>query len=112
MKPKQHRSSPSPARRAAFDILSRVESEGSYASNLIALLPQSNLSHEDRALAQEIALGVLRWQGRIDFLIQRYAHRSIRELDLAVLIALRMGIYQLRYMTRIPASAAVNESVN
>jgi 16S rRNA (cytosine967-C5)-methyltransferase len=102
----------SPARRAAFDILRRVTTEGAYAAPLIAALPQAELSREDRALAQELALGVLRWQSALDYFIERYAARPVRKLDAAVLIALRLGLYQLRFLSRIPASAAVNESVN
>jgi 16S rRNA (cytosine967-C5)-methyltransferase len=102
----------SPARRAAFDILSKVESEHAYASVLVARLSQSDLSHEDRALAQEIILGVLRWQGLLDNFIERYSGRSIARLDSPVLIALRIGLYQLRHLTRVPQSASVNESVN
>ena len=100
----------SPARRAAFDILRRVHIDGAYASPLIAALP--DLSHEDRALTQELTLGTLRWQGTIDYFIERYGDRPIKKLDPPVLIALRLGIYQLRYLSRIPPSAAVNESVN
>lgn len=112
MNPKQGKISVSPARRAAFDILCRVEAEGAYASALISALPQSSLSREDRSLAQEIALGVLRRQRSLDYFIERYSSRPINRLDLPVLISLRMGLYQLRHLTRIPQSAAVNESVN
>jgi 16S rRNA (cytosine967-C5)-methyltransferase len=112
MNPKQGKLSVSPARRAAFDILRRVEAEGAYASILIARLPESNLSREDRSLAQEITLGVLRRQRQLDYFIERYARRAPSRLDLSVLIALRMGLYQLRHLTRIPQRAAVNESVN
>jgi len=102
----------SPARRAAFDILQRVESESAYASVLIAQLPETDLSREDRALTQELVLGVLRWRGLLDHLIEQYAKRPIARFDIKVLIALRLGLYQLRYLSRIPQSAAVNESVN
>lgn len=102
----------SPARRAAFDILRQVDGEGAYAAPLIAALPQSPLSREDRALAQELVLGVLRWQGALDYFIERYAERPVKKLDQSVLIALRLGFYQLRFLSRIPPSAAVNESVN
>jgi 16S rRNA (cytosine967-C5)-methyltransferase len=102
----------SPARRAAFDILKQVEEQHAYASVCIAALPESDLSREDRALAQEIILGVLRWQRALDYFIERYSERSIARLDLGVLIALRVGLYQLRYLSRVPQSAAVNESVN
>ena len=111
MNPKQRKSSTSPARRAAFDILRRVETERAYASVLIASLPDADLSREDRALAQEITLGVLRWQLSLDYFIERYAGRPVQGLDLPVVIALRMGLYQLRHLARVPDSAAVNESV-
>ena len=102
----------SAARRAAFEILRRVYSEGAYASAVIASLPDTGLSREDRALAHEITLGVLRWQLSLDYFIERYAARPVGRLDIPVVIALRMGIYQLRYLARVPHSAAVNESVN
>jgi 16S rRNA (cytosine967-C5)-methyltransferase len=112
MNPKRTRESVSPARRWAYDILRRVETERAYASVLVAALPESDLSREDRALAQEIVLGVLRWQRSLDYFVERYSARPSDRFDLPVLIALRIGIYQLRHLTRIPQSAAVNESVN
>jgi 16S rRNA (cytosine967-C5)-methyltransferase len=112
MKSKGAKPAVSPARRAAFDILNRVEKEGAYASVLIAALNESNLAREDRALAQEITLGVLRRQKALDYFIERYSRRKAESLDHPVLISLRMGLYQLRHLTRIPPSAAVNESVN
>src|SRR5262244_727449 len=102
----------SAARSAAIDILQRVETGGAFASGLIAAIPDSALKRTDRALMQELVLGVLRWQKTLDYFIERYSGRSATGLDLRVLIALRLGIYQLRYLSRIPASAAVNESVN
>ena len=100
------------ARRRAYDILYRVEVEQAYASVLLAAIPDSSLSREDRALAQEIVLGVLRWQRTLDYFIERDTGRSIERLDLPVVIALRMGLYQIRHLARIPRSAAVNDSVN
>jgi 16S rRNA (cytosine967-C5)-methyltransferase len=108
--PKQ-RESVSPSRSAAFDILNRVETDNAYASALIAALPESNLSREDRSLAQELVLGVLRWRLSLDALIERFSERSLERFDIPVLIALRLGLYQLRYLSRVPQSAAVNESV-
>src|SRR5438128_2616050 len=102
----------SAARRRAYDILYRVEVERAYASVLLAAIPDSSLSREDRALAQEIVLGVLRWQRTLDYFIERDTGRSIERLDLPVVIALRMGLYQIRHLARIPRSAAVNDSVN
>ena len=102
----------SPARRAAFDILRRVYAEDAYAAPLIAALPLTTLAGDDRRLAQELTLGVLRWQSALDYFVERYSGRPLKKLDLAVLIALRLGLYQLRFLSRVPASAAVNESVN
>ena len=94
----------SPARAIAFDILTRVES-GSYASDL--LFAQS-LSLRDAALASEIIYGTIRRQAQLDYFIG--LHAPMR-LDSAVRIALRIGIYQLRHLDRVPPHAAVTESV-
>ena len=100
----------SPARRAAFEILLRVEG-GAYASVLLATREQE-LTPLDRALCHELVMGVLRWQLWLDTLIEHYANRKASELDLPVRLILRLGLYQLRFLSRVPASAAVNESVN
>jgi len=101
-----------PARRAAFDALRRVETQTAYASHLLASEAKPALGRPDRALLQELTLGVLRWQGLLDFLIERYARRPVSGLDPDVTIVLRLGLYQLRFLDRIPAHAAINESVN
>jgi 16S rRNA (cytosine967-C5)-methyltransferase len=111
MNPKQTRESVSPARQRAYDILLRVETERAYAAPLIAAPGDPELSREDRALAQEIVLGVLRLRLSLDYFIERYSERPVARLDTPVLIALRIGLYQLRNLARIPRSAAVNESV-
>jgi len=100
------------ARRAAFEILRRVEKEGAYASNLLASSRYEQLSREDRALMQELVLGVLRRQSQLDFLIEHFAGRKLNKFDTEVIIALRLGLYQLRFLSRIPQHAALNESVN
>ncbi|MGH9781222.1 MAG: 16S rRNA (cytosine(967)-C(5))-methyltransferase RsmB, partial [Candidatus Acidiferrales bacterium] len=71
----------------------------------------AKVSARDAALATEIVMGTLRWQRLLDFLIERYTGKKLAALDMEVLIALRMGIYQLRHLARIPARAAVDESV-
>ena len=100
----------SPARRAAFEILREVEA-GAFSSVLLAA-EEPKLKPSDRALTHELVLGVLRWQLWLDKLIEHYAKRAPASLDLPVRLALRLGLYQLRFLERIPASAAVNESVN
>jgi 16S rRNA (cytosine967-C5)-methyltransferase len=101
-----------PARIAAFDVLLRVTTEDAFASNLLASPRYDRLSREDHALAQELSLGVLRWQIQLDFLIERYARRALDRLDPEILVALRLGLYQLKFLSRIPPHAAINESVN
>jgi 16S rRNA (cytosine967-C5)-methyltransferase len=100
----------SPARRAAFEILREVEA-GAFSSILLAEY-EPQLKPADRALCHELVLGVLRWQLWLDKLVEHYAKRAVESLDLPVRSALRMGLYQLRFLTRVPASAAVNEAVN
>lgn len=100
----------SPARIAAFDILKQVD-EGKFSSVALAEA-DPRLSALDRALCHELVLGVLRWQLQLDAIIEHFAKRKVGSLDPPVLRALRLGIYQIRFLSRIPASAAVNESVN
>ncbi len=101
----------SPARGAAFEILRRVEGEGAFSSALLAHADE-DLNAKDRALCHELVLGSLRRQLWLQRTIEHFASRKIDSLDLAVVIALRLGLYQLRFLSRIPASAAINESVN
>jgi 16S rRNA (cytosine967-C5)-methyltransferase len=100
----------SPARRSAFEILRRVETESAYASVLLAALDQK-MREDDRALCHELVLGVLRRRLWLDRIVEHFGKRGIEKLDLPVWLALEIGLYQLRFLTRIPASAAVNESV-
>lgn len=95
----------SPARDTAFRVLSKVE-HGGYASDL---LRAEKLDARDAGLAETIVFGCLRFQAQLDFLIAQRATRG--KLDEEVRIALRMGVYQLRYLDRIPPHAAVAESV-
>jgi len=101
----------SPARRAAFEILRRVEEESAYASSLLAAMDE-RLRDDDRGLCYELVLGVLRQQLWLDRALEHFANRRMKSVDLPVRLALRLGLYQLRFLSRIPASAAVNESVN
>jgi 16S rRNA (cytosine967-C5)-methyltransferase len=97
---------PAPARTVAFDILRKVEA-GGYASDL---LRGANLDSRDAGLASQIVFGVLRYRAQLDFLIEHYSGRQAK-LDAEVRTVLRMGIFQLRYLERVPAHAAVGESV-
>ena len=97
----------SPAREIAFRVLQRVHG-GGYATDL---LRRESGDARDLALAESIVLGCLRYQAQLDFLIEHFSGRKQPKLDDEVRIALHMGIFQLRYLDRIPAHAAVAESV-
>ena len=94
------------AREVAFRVLTRVE-RGAWASELL-LAHTHGLDARDAGLAWELVLGTLRRQAQLDFIISSFAPRR---LDTAVRVALRMGLYQLRHLDRVPAHAAVTESV-
>ncbi|HVF51601.1 MAG TPA: 16S rRNA (cytosine(967)-C(5))-methyltransferase RsmB [Pyrinomonadaceae bacterium] len=100
----------SPARRAAFALLGRVEEDGAFAAPLLAGVAEE-LRADDRALCYELVMGCLRRQLWLDRLMEIYAGRAASALDAPVRRALRLGLYQLRFLSRIPPSAAVNESV-
>ena len=99
----------SSAREISFRILIKVHA-GGYASDLLRH-ETAALDSRDAALAETLVFGCLRYQSQLDFLIAHFSGRPQPKLDLEVRIALRMGIFQLRYLDRIPAHAAVAESV-
>ena len=97
----------SPAREIAFRVLQKVI-KGGYATDL---LRRESGDPRDLALAESIVLGCLRYQSQLDYLIAYFSGKT-GKLDDEVRIALRIGIYQLRYLDRIPAHAAVTASVD
>lgn len=101
----------SPARVAAFNILLRVERESAYAVELLHSALLDELSSVDRNLVTEIVMGVLRWRSVLDQTIALLSFTPFRKLDFEVLTALRMGVYQKQFLTKVPAHAAVNETV-
>lgn len=102
----------SAARRAAFNILYRVEVEQAFSDRLLHSDYTVFLDDRDRSLVFELVLGCLRQQGTLDHWIEEFSHRNPSQLDLEVLIALRLGCYQLKFLKRVPNHAAVSESVN
>ena len=101
----------SPARAAAFDILLRIDRESSYASDLLHSSAHDSLSTPDHALATELVMGVLRWRSRLDAEIATASSQPLSKLDLEILIALRLALYQFLWLDRIPQRAALHESV-
>ena len=101
----------SPARRTAYEILWRVENGREFAVNLLQRPEVSALKEADRRLATEIIMGALRWRGELDFQIERLSGKSVRGLDSEVLAILRLSVYQIRFLERVPKRAVVNDAV-
>src|SRR5690242_1522021 len=101
----------SASRAAAFDILLRVERDRAYVSELLHARRYQKLSLPDHALCTELVMGVLRWRSALDVAIEEIASQPLAKLDLEVLVALRLGAYQLGWLERVPARAAIYESV-
>lgn len=98
----------SPARVAAFEILVKIETTHAFSSILLPAF-EGSLSEKDRSLCHELTLGTLRRQMYLDRVIAVLSKG--RKLDLAVIIALRLGLYQLLFLDRVPDHAAIFESV-
>jgi 16S rRNA (cytosine967-C5)-methyltransferase len=101
----------SPARRAAFDVLMAVERGSGHSDDLLRGKAVSDLQQADRNLATALVLGVLRWQLLLDGKIRPLLKRPAARLDAEVQNALRLGAFQLLFLDRIPARAAIDESV-
>jgi 16S rRNA (cytosine967-C5)-methyltransferase len=101
----------SQARTVAFDVLLRVAKQNAYADDVLRAELDDSVKTEDAGLATELALGVLRWQRLLDFVIDRNLKKPANIADVEVRIALRLGMYQLLFLDRVPARAAVHESV-
>jgi 16S rRNA (cytosine967-C5)-methyltransferase len=101
----------SPARSVAFEILLRVEREESYAAELLHSDRLAKLSSRDHGLATELVMGVLRWQSLLDQRLAAASSQKLERLDGEVLAALRLGVYQLQFLSRVPERAAIFESV-
>ena len=103
---------PAPARAAAARVLERVATDAAFADvALEAELAARKLSPRDSALATELVFGTLRWQRYLDWILAPHAKRRLASLDARVLAILRMTAYQLVFLERVPAFAAVNDAV-
>ena len=99
-------------RRAAFDILLRIEKDRSYADILIDHeFSLGELHGPDRGLLTELVYGILRRRGTLDHMVNQFSRQKADKLERNVLILLRLGLYQALFLDRIPVSAAVNETV-
>jgi 16S rRNA (cytosine967-C5)-methyltransferase len=102
----------SPARLQALGILCRVEEDQAFAGlALEAALERAKLSPRDRALTTELVYGTLRWRRRLDWILAPHSRRRLERLDPWILNLLRLTVYQLQFLYKVPAWAAVNEAV-
>jgi 16S rRNA (cytosine967-C5)-methyltransferase len=100
-----------PARAAAFEILLAMERDAGRSDELLHRPAISKLSEADRNLATNLVMGTLRWQIALDERITALLANPKVKMDSAVRVALRLGAFQLLYLDRIPAYAAIGESV-
>jgi len=102
----------SPARACAYAVIRRVSEEGAFADRALhGEAGRRRLSPRDRALATRLAYGAVQRRATLDHVIERLASRPVERLEPAVLAALRLGVLQLAFLDRVPAHAAVGESV-
>ncbi len=100
------------ARSAAAEILFKVDSRKAYADILLDnALENQSLSRKNRSLLTELVYGTLRWRGRIDAYLKPLLRRPLREADPYLRNLLRLSVYQLVFLDRVPAYAALNEAV-
>jgi 16S rRNA (cytosine967-C5)-methyltransferase len=101
----------SPARREAFGILLELERGRGHADELLRGERVTGLRESDRNLTTTLVMGALRWQRVLDAAIRAHLSKPNAKLDAEVRVALRVGAYQVLYLDRIPAHAAIGESV-
>jgi len=100
-------------RAICLDILNRIEEADRHPDILLtdSFKQYRNLTSLDRAFLTELTYGVLRWRGRLDWLIRHFSKVPFEKIELGILNILRLGLYQILFLSKTPFSAAVNESV-
>ncbi len=105
-------SAPTHSRLLALRVLERVSSAGAYADLLLhSELGRSSLNAPDRAFATDLVYGTLRWRGRINYYLSHFVDQDLAKLEPLVATTLQLGAYQLLFAKRVPATAAVDQSV-
>ncbi|MFZ0241628.1 MAG: transcription antitermination factor NusB, partial [Desulfobacterales bacterium] len=100
-------------RRMALQILSTVDRQRQTLDAILEDFRQKRplLRQRDRALLQAIVFGVLRWRGRLDFVIGSFSRTPLDKIQPDILTILRIALFQVMFLDRIPVSAAVNTAV-
>lgn len=100
-------------RQKAFEILLKIHNSNAYSNlTLDTYLQKDDMEIRDKAFVSALVYGVCERQLTLDYNLSKYLKQPIKKLKPEVLISLRLGAYQLLFMDKIPASAAINESVN
>lgn len=103
---------PATPRQIALDLLQQIVQTNQHADMLLDQeLSRNRLQGADRGLLTELVMGVLRRQGTLDYYLTHLVQRPLDTLELPVLLLLRLGLYQLCYLDRVPAHAAVHATV-
>ena len=104
---------PPNARMTAIKIINRILKDGAY-SNLVLneMLPQEGLNDLDRRFVTELVYGTVKTLGTLDWILEHFVSRPLQSLEPETRNILRLGVYQIYFLDRVPVSAAVNESVN
>lgn len=101
------------AREKALKILYDINEKGAYSNIAVNKhLEEGELSNIDRAFITELVYGTVKWKLSIDWAIEQFSSIKIKKISPWILNILRLGIYQLIYVDKVPVSAACNESVN
>ena len=101
-----------PARTAAYHALRAIADERADLPSALARGREHLSDERDRALAAEIVTGTLRWQRSLDYLVERFSNRPIEKIDRDILHVLRLSLYQLLHLDRVPAPAIVDDAVD
>jgi len=101
-----------PARTAAYHALRAIDLERADLPTALAHSRQYLPDERDKALAAEIVAGTLRWQRALDHVIVHFARRALSTIDPEVVFILRLSLYQILHLDRVPASAVVDDGVD
>lgn len=101
------------ARSLALDVLTEVETEQAYSNLLLnQRLTQSRLSSADKGLATELVYGSIQRRNTLDYVLSRFVKKGLDSIQPWVRHLLRLSLYQIMYLERVPAHAAVHEAVH
>lgn len=99
------------AREIALRIINEIKNNGAYANIALAKeMPRHNLNDQDRRFVTELVYGTVKAGETLDWILSFYVERSLKKIPPVILNVLRMGIYQLRFMDKVPPSAACNQA--